>query len=61
MDFIKSHKWILMWSAAILILACVVKFTHLSKTMTQVSGLIELLLAIATGVAFGILATKRAD
>lgn len=61
MDFIKSNKWILLWSTALVIGVCILKFTHLSKTMTQVSGLIELLLAIATGVAFGILATKRAD
>jgi hypothetical protein len=57
----KSYKWLLLWCVALLVLACTVKFMHASKALTQLIGLIELLLAIATGIAFGIKAAKKTE
>jgi hypothetical protein len=59
LDLLKTYKWLLLSSAALVILACILKFVPLSKPLTQVCGLIELLLAIVTGVAFGTKATKK--
>jgi hypothetical protein len=59
MELIKSHKWLFVWSAALLIAVFIVKFIPLSKPVTQWVGGIELLLAIATGIAFGIKALRK--
>lgn len=61
MDFLKSYKWLLVWSALFLLVAAVVKFIPLSKPLTRWVGGIELLLAIATGIAFGIKALQTED
>ena len=61
MELIKTYKWLFIWSGFLLLAACVVKYSHLSKPMTQAAGLVEMLLAIAIGIAFGIKATKKED
>ena len=59
MELLKSHKWLFGWSAFLIILALVAKNIPMSKSVAQLVGVIELLLAIATGIAFGWMATKR--
>ncbi len=59
MELLKSHKWLFAWSAILLLIAFIVKFIPLSKSMTQLTGGIELVLAIATGIAFGITASRK--
>ncbi|MEW6128292.1 MAG: hypothetical protein AB1757_14730 [Acidobacteriota bacterium] len=59
MELLKSHKWLFGWSAFLIILALVVKNIPMSKSVTQLVAVIELLLAIATGIAFGWMTMKR--
>jgi hypothetical protein len=61
MEWIKSHKWLFAWSASFLLTASLVKFIPMSKPMAQLTGGIELVLAIATGIVFGITAARRKD
>jgi hypothetical protein len=61
MELMKSHKWLFAWSAALLAAAFVIKFIPLSKPVTQWVGGIELLLAAATGIAFGIAAFRKEE
>ena len=49
----KAQKALLAWSAGFLILAEGVKRMRIEGRAATIVGLIELLLAIATGVAFG--------
>ncbi|MBI3653452.1 MAG: hypothetical protein HY231_20670 [Acidobacteria bacterium] len=51
---LKSHKWLWLWSAALLGAALILKFMHLSKPVVQLVGLAEILFAILTGILFGI-------
>jgi hypothetical protein len=53
MDLSKEQKALLAWSAGFLLLAEVVKRFRIEGRAATIVGLIELLLAIATGVAFG--------
>ena len=53
MDLSKAQKALLAWSAGFLLLAEVVKRLRIEGRAATIVGLIELLLAIATGVAFG--------
>lgn len=59
MELLKTHKWLFGWSAFLIILALVVKNIPMSKSVTQLVAVIELLLAIATGIAFGWMTAKR--
>ena len=61
MELMKTHKWLFIWSAMFLLVAIIVKFIPLSKPVTQWVGGIELLLAIATGIAFGIAAFRKEE
>lgn len=55
----KSQKALLIWSTAFLVLAQLIKYLNIQgKAATRV-GLVELLLAIATGIAFGIAASAK--
>ena len=53
MDLSKAQKALLAWSAGFLLLAEGVKRMHIEGRAATIVGLVELLLAIATGVAFG--------
>lgn len=53
MDLSKAQKALLAWSAGFLLLAEGVKRIRIEGRAATIVGLIELLLAIATGVAFG--------
>jgi hypothetical protein len=61
MEVTKSYKWLFIWSAVLLLVAFIVKFVPMSKPVTQWVGGIELLLAAATGIAFGIVAFRKED
>lgn len=53
MDLSRAQKALLAWSAGFLLLAEAVKRMRIEGRAATIVGLIELLLAIATGVAFG--------
>jgi hypothetical protein len=53
----KAQKGLLAWSAGFLLSAEIIKRFRFEGRAATILGLIELLLAIATGVAFGIAAT----
>jgi hypothetical protein len=57
----KSQKALLIWSVAFFILAEMAKYLPIEgKTATRV-GLIEVLLAIVTGIAFGVSASLKKE
>lgn len=49
----KAQKGLLAWSAGFLLLAEAVKRVRIEGRAATIVGLVELLLAIATGIAFG--------
>lgn len=55
----KAQKAILIWSVAFLILAQLVKYLNFEGKAATRIGLLEVLLAIGTGIAFGIAASTR--
>jgi len=57
----KAQKGLLAWSAGFLLCAEVVKRFRVEGRAATIVGLIELLLAIATGIAFGITATADGE
>lgn len=59
MGLSKAQKWLLVGSGALLVLAVVIRRVPMSEKMTMAVGLIELILAIAAGIAFGFAASKR--
>ena len=59
METLRSYKWLFVWSAFLIVLVLALKTIQMSKPMIQLVGVIELLLAILTGIAFGWKATKR--
>ena len=59
MENLRSYKWLFVWSAFLIVLVLALKTIQMSKPMIQLVGVIELLLAILTGIAFGWKATKR--
>jgi hypothetical protein len=61
MEVKKSHKWLFVWSAVLLLVAFIIKFIPMSKPVTQWVGAVELLLAVATGIAFGIVTFRNED
>lgn len=61
MELIKSHKWLFAWSVSFLITAFIIKFIPMSKPMAQLTGGVELVSAIATGIVFGITIARKKD
>jgi hypothetical protein len=61
MDLSKAQKGLLAWSAGFLLLAEGVKRMRIEGRAATIVGLIELVLAIATGVAFGWAATANSE
>jgi len=57
----KSQKALLAWSAGFLIFAEAVKRLRIEGRAATIVGLVELLLAIATGVAFGWATTANSE
>lgn len=55
----RLQKGLLLWSLAFLVAAEGAKYLQLAGRAAKVVGLLELLLAIATGVAVGIAASFR--
>jgi hypothetical protein len=53
----KIQKVLLAWSAGFLLSAEVIKRIRVEGRVATIVGLIELLLAVATGIAFGIATT----
>ena len=53
MDFVKANKWLFSWSAVLILVASVLKFVPMPKAVTQFVGLLEVVLALITGVFFG--------
>jgi hypothetical protein len=58
MKTMKAYKWLLMCSAILLLGAFILRYVQLSKPVSQWLGGIELLFAIAMGIAFGWKATQ---
>ncbi|MFL6214286.1 MAG: hypothetical protein ACJ74J_10395 [Blastocatellia bacterium] len=54
-----TQKALLVWSIVFLVAAEAVKFSQLSGRAAKLVGLLELLLAMATGIAVGITASLR--
>jgi hypothetical protein len=61
MELMKSYKWLVIWSATLLLVASIVKFIPLNKPLSQWVGGIELFLAVATGIAFGMKSLNKKD
>jgi hypothetical protein len=57
----KSQKALLIWSTAFLILAQLIKYLNIQGKAATRIGLVEVLLAIATGIAFGVAASARKE
>ena len=55
----KAQKALLAWSAGFLLSAEVIKRFRFEGRVATIVGLIELLLAIATGIAFGLSASSE--
>ena len=61
MDLSKAQKALIAWSAGFLLLAEGVKRIRIEGRAATLVGLVELLLAIATGVAFGWATTANSE
>jgi hypothetical protein len=61
MGLSKAQKHLLIWSGGLLALAEVIKRLPMGAKPTMAVGLIELILAIFAGVAFGFAASKRSE
>ncbi|HEX8186158.1 MAG TPA: hypothetical protein VF747_15450 [Blastocatellia bacterium] len=60
-EFSTRQKALLVWSVAFCVLAELAKYLHPEgRTATRI-GLIEVLLAIATGIAFGVSASIKKE
>ncbi|HJQ69981.1 MAG TPA: hypothetical protein VKA70_13470 [Blastocatellia bacterium] len=59
MGLSKAQKWLLVGCGALLVAAEIIKRVPMSAKATMAVGLTEMLLAIAAGVAFGFVATRR--
>ncbi len=58
MEFVKANKWLFSWSVVLILVASVMKFVPMPKVMTQFVGLLEMVLALLTGIFFGWKATQ---
>ena len=54
----RTQKGLLIWSVCALAGAEAIKYVSLSETASTAVGAVELILAIATGVAFGLSVSK---
>lgn len=61
LDLSKAQKALLAWTAGFLLLAEALKRMRIEGRAATIVGLIELVLAIATGVAFGWAATANSE
>jgi len=61
LDLTKFQKALLAWTAGFMLLAEAVKRVHIEGRVATLVGFIELFLAIATGIAFGIAATANGE
>jgi hypothetical protein len=61
MGLSKAQKLLLAWSICFIIAAEVVKHMIVSQKAATIIGLVEVVLAIATGIAFGVAQTARTD
>jgi hypothetical protein len=57
----KAQKALLVWSTAFLVLAHLITYLNIKGKAATRIGLVELLLAIATGIAFGVAASARKE
>jgi hypothetical protein len=55
----KAQKWLLVGWGSLLVLAVLIGRVPMSEKMTMAVGLIEMILAIAAGIAFSVAASKR--
>ena len=61
LELSRAQKALLLWSISFLILAEAVKFLHVEGRMATRVGLIEVAVAILTGIAFGIAASANKE
>lgn len=54
----KAHKWLLAWSAIFMALTVFIANVDMSEKTAILTGAIELAIAIATGIAFGLASAK---
>jgi hypothetical protein len=59
MGLSKAQKWLLIGCGALLVVAEVIRRVPMSEKVTMAVGLTELILAVAAGIAFGFVATRR--
>lgn len=57
----KAQKALLIWSTAFLVFALVIKYLNVEGKAATRIGLAEVLLAIATGIAFGVAASAKKE
>ena len=57
----RAQKALLVWSISFLIIAELVKLLHVEGRMATKIGLIEVAVAILTGIAFGIAASAKKE
>jgi hypothetical protein len=60
-DLSKIQKLLLAWTALFIIAAEVIKQMRFEGRAATLIGLAELLLAVATGIAFGVAASARSN
>ena len=60
-DLSKAQKALLAWTAGFLLLAEIVKRMRIEGRAATIVGLTELVLAVATGVAFGWATTANSE
>jgi hypothetical protein len=57
----KVQKALLVWSMAFLVLAELIKYSNIDERVATRIGLVEVLLAIGTGIAFGVATSARTE
>ena len=58
-DLSKAQKGLLAWTAGFIALAEIIKRMRVEGRAATLVGLVELMLAILTGIAFGLAATAK--
>ncbi len=61
LELSRAQKVLLAWSAVFLILAEVVKLLHIEGKAATRIGLVEVVVAMLTGIAFGVTASVKRD
>lgn len=59
MKISRTQRWLLAWSALALTAAFIVKQIEMDERTAVIVGAVEVLLAIATGIAFGLSVSTR--